>query len=122
MAAKVSPSSQDFISETHDGGEVQGPRSESSGVPPDKERMMNDQANTGVIAALMGGFALSSMHVDLDAYGAGPSAPNKLYGQLGALFWFVAFAAAHLWFVNSESDSSSRQASLCSWQLWLCCH
>ena len=48
MAAKVSPSSQDFISETNDGGEVQGPRSESSGMPWDRERMMNDQASTGV--------------------------------------------------------------------------
>jgi hypothetical protein len=110
--AQVYPSSQDLKGEPSKADEVQAPHSESSGIQADRERIMNDLTNTGVIAALMGGFALSSMQLDLNGYGAGANATTEMYRQLGSLFWLVAFAAAHLWFV-SMSIPYTRVSYLC---------
>ena len=102
--AKVSPS----MPETALGGvEATGAHGQGpDGMLVDRERIMNDLANTGVIAALMGGFALSSMQVDVKAFGAGADATSELRKQLGLLFWFVAFAAAHLWYVAATGSNA----------------
>jgi hypothetical protein len=102
--AKVSPT----MPETALGGvEAMGAHGQGpDGMLADRERIMNDLANTGVIAALMGGFALSSMQVDVNTFGAGAAAPNELRKQLGLLFWFVAFAAAHLWYVAATGSNA----------------
>ena len=64
----------------------------------DRERLMNDLANTGVVAALFGGFALSTLSVDLDQFGAGKISTSELLQFAGSALWFISFCSAHLWY------------------------
>ena len=62
----------------------------------DRDRMMNDLANTGVVAALFGGFSLANMQIDLSAYGAGKDGTSELVRQTGLMLWFISFVSAHV--------------------------
>jgi hypothetical protein len=66
----------------------------------DREKLMNDLVNTGVVAALFGGFALSTLSIDLDQFGAGKMSTIELLQFVGSALWFISFCSAHLWYTQ----------------------
>ena len=71
----------------------------------DRDRLLNDLTNTGVIAALLGGFALSCLSIDLSSYGADRNGTNDTVVLLGTVYWFIAFLAAHVCTLSAASSA-----------------
>jgi hypothetical protein len=71
----------------------------------DRERLLNDLTNTGVIAALLGGFALSCLSIDLEPYGAHTKSSDTTLAVIGTIYWMVAFLAAHVCTLSAASSA-----------------
>jgi len=71
----------------------------------DRERLLNDLTNTGVIAALLGGFALSCLSIDLEPYGAHTKSSDTTLAVIGTCYWMVAFLAAHVCTLSAASSA-----------------
>ena len=60
-------------------------------APPDRERLSNDQLNTGVTAALIGGFALSN----LQSGGLADASDTSALGTLGVVVYVLSCLSVH---------------------------